>query len=71
MDRLSCESEFHHLAKIDYPVDTSRDSLVAAVTPQLQDGATSGENIKDRQREDMKIKMVIDFQENGILPDDD
>ena len=66
MDCLSCESEFHRLAKIDYPVEISRDSLVAAVTPQLQDGAKSGENIKDRQREDMKLKRIIDFQEKSI-----
>lgn len=52
-------------------MDVPRDSLVAAVMPQSQDGAKGGESMRDRQREDAKLKMIIDFQENGILPDDD
>ena len=51
--------------------ETPRGSLVAVVTPQSQDGTKSGESIKDRQRGDMEMRRIIDFQENGILPNDD
>ena len=66
---LTCESEFDRLAKIDYCVDPPGGSLVAAVTPQLQ--IKSGENLKDRQRKDAEIRVIVDFHENDILPGDD
>jgi len=51
--------------------DIPRGSLVATVMSQSQDGAKSRESIKDRQRSDMEMRKIIDFQENGILPNDD
>ena len=68
---LTCEPEFDHLARIDYRVDPPGGSLVAAVTPQLQDDIMSGENLKERQRKDAEIRMIVDFHENDILPGDD
>jgi len=44
-------------------MDLTGHSRVAAVLPQLWD--KSGENMRDGQRKDAEIKMVIDF------PDDD
>jgi len=67
---LSFESEFDRLARIDYSMNPPGDSLVAAVSPQLQDNTKSGENTRDGQRKDAEIKMIVDFHENGILPDD-
>ena len=46
---------------------------VAAVSPELWDEA-KGEgrkNIKDRQREDPELKLIIDYQKEGVLPGDD
>jgi len=63
---LSCESEFRCLPRVDYNIDPPGDSLVAAVSPQLQHYAKSGENMRDGQRKDVAIKMIIDFLENGI-----
>ena len=42
---------------------------VTAVAPELQ-GETQCErqSIKDRQREDPALKLIIDFQEEGVLP---
>ena len=40
---------------IDHSVDAPRDSLVAAVSPQVQDNAKSEEKMKDAQREDTEI----------------
>ena len=53
-------------------IETSGGSLVAAAVPQLQDDTESGEdNIKYRQRKDEEIKVIVDFLENCVLPDDD
>jgi len=43
--------------------ETPRGSLVAVVTPQSQDGTKSGKSIKDRERGDMEMRRIIDFQE--------
>ena len=58
-------------AKSGEDINISEDFLMAAVVSEPQDGAKSGEGIKDRQREDAEIKLIIDFQENNFLPDDD
>ena len=45
---------------------------VAAVAPELQEETQNGgRSIEDRQREDPELKLIIDFQEEGMLPSDD
>ena len=68
---VTAASEPQDCTKSGEGINTSKDFLIAAVVSEPQDGAKSGEGIKDRQREDAEIKMIIDFQENNILPDDD
>ena len=42
---------------------------VAAVAPELHEETQSGgRSIKDRQREDTELKLIIDLQEEGELP---
>ena len=52
-------------------MDSPRDSLVAAVSPRLQDNVKGGDMMKEGQRKDAEIKVIIDFHENDVLPDDD
>ena len=68
---VTAASEPQDCTKSGEGINTSKDFLIAAVVSEPQDSAKSGEGIKDRQREDAEIKMIIDFQENNILPDDD
>ena len=68
---VTAASEPQDCTKSGEGINTSKDSLIVAVVSEPQNSAKSGEGIKDRQREDAEIKMIIDFQENNILPDDD
>ena len=44
----------------------------AAVVSESQEKTKSmGRNIKDRQREDPELKLLIDFHEGGVLHSDD
>ena len=53
-------------------IERSVGSLVAAVVPQSQDDTESGEhNIKHWQRKNEEIKVIADFLEYCVLPDDD
>jgi len=60
-----------YLVEVESCGETPRGSLVAVVASQSQDSIKSGKSIKDRQRGDMEMRRIIDFQENGILPNDD
>ena len=45
---------------------------VAAVAPELQEETQGGgRSIEDRQRENPELKLIIDFQEEGVFPSDD
>ena len=71
-DQLISQPQLGHLVETSHCIETSGGSLVAAAVPQLQDDTESGEdNIKYRQRKDEEIKVIIDFLENCVLPDDD
>ena len=50
----------------------TKEFCVAAVAPELQEETQGGgRSIEDRQREDPELKLIIDFQEEGVLPSDD
>ena len=68
---VTAASEPQDCTKSGEGINTSKDFLIAAVVSEPQDSAKSREGVKDRQRKDAEIKMIIDFQENNILPDDD
>ena len=71
-DQLISQLQLGHLVETSHCIETSGGSLVAAAVPQLQDDTESGEdNIKYRQRKDEEIKVIVDFLENCVLPDDD
>ena len=71
-DQLISQQQLGHLVETSHCIETSGGSLVAAAVPQLQDDTESGDdNIKYRQRKDEEIKVIVDFLENCVLPDDD
>ena len=61
--KSSCKVEVKH--------KRTEELCVAAVAPELQEETQSGgRSIEDRQREDPELKLIIDFQEEGVLPSD-
>ena len=71
-DQLISQPQLGHLVETSHCIETFGGSLVAAAVSQLQDDTESGEdNIKYRQRKDEEIKVIVDFLENCVLPDDD
>ena len=56
-DCLTCEAEFHHLAKIDHLVDTYRVSPMVTAASELQDCTKSGEGINTSK--DFLIAAVV------------
>ena len=51
----------------------TEECCVAAVSPELWDEAKDKErkSMEDRQREDPELKLIIDYQKEGVLPRDD
>ena len=42
------------------------------MAPELQEQTQHvGQSIKHRQRKDLELKLIIDFQAKGVLPGDD
>ena len=71
-DQLIPQPQLGHLVETGHCIEMSGGSLVAAAVSRLQDDTESGkDNIKHRQRKDEEIKMIVDFLENCVLPDDD
>ena len=63
LEKSSCPVEVKHKRTEEF--------CVAAVAPELQETQSGGRSIEDRQREDPELKLIIDFQEEGMLPSDD
>ena len=64
LEKSSCQIEVKHKRTEEF--------CVAAVQPELQEETHGGgQSIEDRQREDPEFKLIIDFQEEGVLPSDD
>ena len=64
LEKSSCPVEVKHKRTEEF--------CIAAVAPELQEETQGGgQSIKDRQREDPELKLIIDFQEEGVLPSDD
>ena len=64
LEKSSCQVEVKHKRTAEF--------CVAAVAPELQEETQGGgRSIGDMQREDLELKLIIDFQEEGVLPSDD
>ena len=65
VEKLSCSKEVRNKG--------TEECCVAAVSPQLWDEAKDKErkSMEDRQREDPELKLIIDYQKEGVLPRDD
>ena len=65
VEKLSCSKEVRNKG--------TEECCVAAVSPELWDEVKDNErkSIEDRQREDPELKLIIDYQKEGVLPRDD
>ena len=65
VEKLSCSKEVRNKG--------TEECCVAAVSPELGDEAKDKErkSMEDRQREDTELKLIIDYQKEGVLSRDD
>ena len=62
--KSSCQVEVKHKRTEEF--------CAAAATPELQEETQGGgQSVEDRQREVPELKLIIDFQEEGVLPRND